>query len=262
MHFVQQGSGTPPFVFVHGFTCDLTDWDAQVAAFTPRHQVVACDLRGHGGTPGVPDDCSIDTYGADVAALLEQLDLRRAILVGHSLGCRVVLRAAGAVPDRVAGVVLIDGSQLGSGDPEAAERATRAKVEAVGFPNFVQGMFEQMFVPGTPESIRSRIVSRAMRMPAALGTALFPRSPAWDARHLAPVLEATSQPLLVLQSTAVIDGRRVSLAPGMRVPYLDLVRRAAPHASIETIPATGHFMQIDAPDWVNAKLAAFAAKVG
>ncbi len=53
--------------------------------------MLAVDLRGHGATPGAADECSIETYGADVAALVEQSGLERAVLVGHSMGCRVVL---------------------------------------------------------------------------------------------------------------------------------------------------------------------------
>ena len=261
MHYVQRGERNPPIVFVHGFTCDHTDWEAQLAAFAPKHRVVACDLRGHGKTPGTPETCSIDTFGADVAALVEELGLNDVVLVGHSLGCRVVLQAAQVIPNRVSGIVLVDGSRLGTGDPEALERSMRAKVEAVGFPTFAAGMFEQMFVPGaTPAAIKTHILDRAAKMPAAIGAALFPRTPAWDAKNLDRVLATTKQPLLALQSTTTnAEGKRVPMAPGLPAPLLDALRAATPHAQIETISTVGHFTQIDAPAWVNEKIAAFIA---
>ncbi len=262
MHYVQQGYGTPAIVFVHGFTCDHTDWEAQMGAFASRHRVIACDLRGHGKTPGSPDDCSIDTYGADVAALVQELDLKGAILVGHSLGCRVVLQAARNTPDRIGGIVLVDGSRLGTGDPDALEQTMRAKVEAVGFAKFAGAMFEQMFVPGTPAAIKAGIMDRAAKMPAAIGTALFPRTPAWDAKNLERVLTETKQPLLALQSTTMnAEGKRVPMAPGLPSPLLDLLRTVAPHAKIETISTVGHFTQIDAPEWVNEKIAGFIGSI-
>jgi pimeloyl-ACP methyl ester carboxylesterase len=259
MHYVQRGHGAPAIVFVHGFTCDHTDWEAQLAAFAPQHRVVACDLRGHGKTPGTPDTCSIDTFGADVAALVKELGLNKVVLVGHSLGCRVVLQAAQHVPARVAGIVLVDGSKLGSGDPDALERSMRAKVEAVGFAKFAAGMFEQMFVPGTtPPATKSAIIERATKLPAAIGTALFPRTPAWDAKNLERVLAATKQPLLALQSTTMnAEGKRVPMAPGLPSPLLDALRTLTPHAKIEIISTVGHFTQIDAPQWVNEKIGAF-----
>src|SRR5207302_680684 len=107
-HF-SRGRGAPPLVFVHGFTCDHTDWRFQVSHFQTQRQVVACDLRGHGSTPGGPEDCTISHYGGDVAAMLAKLDLAKSILVGHSMGCRVVLEAARLDPDRVCAIVLIDG---------------------------------------------------------------------------------------------------------------------------------------------------------
>ncbi|MSQ18743.1 MAG: alpha/beta hydrolase [Betaproteobacteria bacterium] len=260
MHYVQRGAGTPPIVFVHGFTCDHTDWEAQLAAFAPKHRVIACDLRGHGKTPGTPETCSIDTFGADVAALVEELGLNNVVLVGHSLGCRVVLQAAQVIPKRVSGIVLVDGSKLGSGDPETLERSMRAKVEAVGFATFAAGMFEQMFVPGTPIAIKQPIIDRAAKMPTAIGTALFPRTPAWDAKNLDRVLATTKQPLLAVQSTTLnAEGKRVPMAPGLPAPLLDQLRVSTPHAQIETISTVGHFTQIDAPGWVNEKIAAFIA---
>src|SRR6185295_12083173 len=127
MHFIQAGNGKPPLVFVHGFACSHEDWRAQIDHFRKAHALVACDLRSHGQTPGRPEECSIAHYGGDVAALLNHLELTGCILVGHSMGCRVVLEAnrlllSSHYAERVAGIVLIDGSRSGSGDPDAAEK--------------------------------------------------------------------------------------------------------------------------------------------
>src|SRR5579885_2846828 len=94
LHHVIAGPPTRPVVFVHGFGCGLTDWDSQVAHLSPRHLTVAVDLRGHGRSPGPAVACSIERYGADVAELMRALSLPPAVLVGHSLGCRVVTEAA------------------------------------------------------------------------------------------------------------------------------------------------------------------------
>src|SRR5205823_3152873 len=91
LHYIRLGAGAPPLFFVHGFACSHQDWRLQFTHFSPRHEVIACDLRGHGATPGRPQECSIEHYGGDVAALLTNIDFDRAILVGHSMGCRVVL---------------------------------------------------------------------------------------------------------------------------------------------------------------------------
>src|SRR3954470_1226180 len=111
MNFIREGSGAPPLVFVHGFACSLEDWRGQLDFFRQTNEVVACDLRGHGATPGRPQECSIEHYGGDVAALVNNLEGGPAILVGHSMGCRVVLEANRLLGKKVAGIVLVDGSR-------------------------------------------------------------------------------------------------------------------------------------------------------
>lgn len=259
--FVQAaGSGVPEMVFVHGFTCDHTDWAAQVAEFGGAQAVLACDLRGHGQTPGDPADCSIERLGADVAQLVRSRDLKEAILVGHSMGCRVVLEAYRGAPERVAGLVLIDGSRMGTGDPAQAEEAMRAAIDFVGFPAFADALCKGMFF--RPSTDATRIVGRAQRVSGAIGGALFPSMARWDAGRMDAALDAVRVPLMVIQSTTLSPERkRVQLKEGETAPWLDLVRRRVPGARIEVIAGSSHFPQIDAPARVNALLADFVGSL-
>jgi pimeloyl-ACP methyl ester carboxylesterase len=258
MHFVRSGRGAPPLVFVHGFACSHEDWGAQLEFFEKTHEVGACDLRGHGATPGRPHECSIEHYGGDVAALLGNLDLRDAILVGHSMGCRVVLEAARLDPRRVAGLVLVDGSRIGSGDPGEAEAAARAAIESVGYAAFARKFFSDMFLGPSAEA--ETIIARAMRLPAETGAALLPRMVRWDAEMLERALAALRAPLMAIQSTYINTQRkRVALEPGETTPWLELLKQSVPGAKIEVIPGVGHFNQLEAPDAVNRLIASFAS---
>jgi len=244
-----------PLVFIHGFACTHDDWQHQLAHFAARHPVFAPDLRGHGATHARPEDCSIETYGADVAALLEGKDLRGAVLIGHSMGCRVVLQACLNAPARIAAVALIDGSYRGGGgDPAAAEAAGRAAIAEIGYAEFQRRLFDGMFL--APSALSQRIVERAMRLPEAVGASLHPRIARWDTATMAAALAAVKVPLLVIQTTSVLaGGKRVPLQAGDSSPWLDLVRGKAPHARIEIIPGMGHFPQLEVPDTVNGYLA-------
>ncbi|MDH4191457.1 MAG: alpha/beta hydrolase [Betaproteobacteria bacterium] len=256
MHYVIEGGGAPALVLVHGFACDHQDWRAQLDHFAPRHAVLACDLRGHGATPGGPDECSIEHYAGDVAALLGALEIPRAVLVGHSLGCRVVLEAARLDPERVAGVVLIDGSRMGRDDPAQAESAMRAAIEFAGYAAFVEALFAQMFFQ--PSAQARAIVARARRLPAKTGSALFPRLLRWDAAELESALDALRAPLLVIQTTWINEQKkRAPLEAGQSTPWLELVKARVPGARIEIIPDTGHFAQIEAADEVNRMIDGF-----
>lgn len=245
-------------MFVHGFACAHGDWHFQIEEFRKSREVVALDLRGHGATPGRAHECSIEHYGGDVAALIASLDLPKAVLVGHSMGCRVVLEANRLAPERVAGLVLVDGSRLGTGDPQAAEAATRAAIEAKGYAAFSEEFFRQAFFRSSPEA--EAIVARAVRSSAGFGADLLPRVARWDAAMLDAALAAVRAPLLAIQSTMMDAGRRrVPMKAGDTSPWLELLRSRG--ARVEIVPNTGHFAMLEAPEAVNALIGAFVREL-
>ena len=262
LFYERAGDGDPPLVFVHGIASAHDDWRAQLDYFRARRCVVACDLRGHGASTGDPAQCDIETYGADVSALLRALDLPPAVLIGHSLGCRVVLQASVDAPERVIGLVLVDGSRLGTGDPQMAEQAARQQIQAVGYPAFLRGFFAGMFLEGSDPAVQERIVGRALALPEAIGAALFPRVVRWDAQAMDAALGRVAVPLLVIQSTYVTPQRvRVPLAPGASTPWLELVRRSVPTAQSEIVSGAGHFAMLEKPHAVNQHLEQFVARL-
>ncbi|HWM43062.1 MAG TPA: alpha/beta hydrolase [Burkholderiales bacterium] len=246
-------------MFVHGFLCSHEDWRFQLKALKSEHEVVACDLRGHGKTPGRPQECSIEHYGGDVAALVVHLDFKKAVLVGHSMGCRVVLEANRIAPERVAGMVLVDGSRFGTGDPAAAEAAAQAQIAQAGYAAWAEELFRQMFLKSTPAT--ERLVARAVRQSAEIGAALWPRSARWDAGTLETALAAVRAPLLVIQTTTrnAQTGKRGPLKAGQTTPWLDLLRTRIPASRIEILPGLGHFPQLETPARVNQLIAEFAS---
>ncbi|WP_293344007.1 alpha/beta hydrolase [Parvibaculum sp.] len=98
-----------PIVFHHGWPLSADDWDAQLTFFVNQgYRVVAHDRRGHGRSAQVSDGHDMDHYAADVEAVVEALDLRNAVHIGHSTGGGEVARyVARAKPGRVAKAVLI-----------------------------------------------------------------------------------------------------------------------------------------------------------
>jgi pimeloyl-ACP methyl ester carboxylesterase len=254
MHFIRAGKGTPPIVFVHGFACSLEDWKPQLEHFQKTNEVVACDLRGHGQTPGRPHECSIEHYGGDLAALVNNLELAPCILVGHSMGCRVVLEANRLVPDRVAGIVLVDGSRNATSDPEGAEAAARATVERLGYAAFAETLFRQMFF--TPSAQADAIVARAVKSSAAFGPELWPRVSRWDAGQMDAAFDAVRAPVLAIQSTTRnAQLQRAPMKPGDTSPWVDYLRSRG--AKVEIVSGVGHFTMLEAPETVNRLIADF-----
>jgi non-heme chloroperoxidase len=102
------GSGQP-LVFSHGWPLSADDWDTQLMFFLAHgYRVVAADRRGHGRSTQVADGHDMDHYADDLAAVVEHLDLKDAIHIGHSTGGGEVVRyIARHGEDRVAKAVLI-----------------------------------------------------------------------------------------------------------------------------------------------------------
>ena len=107
--FYKDWGGGQPLVFHHGWPLTADDWDAQLMYFLSKgFRVIAHDRRGHGRSSQSHDGNEMDTYAADVAALAEHLDLKKAVHIGHSTGggevARYVAQHGGG---RVAKAVLI-----------------------------------------------------------------------------------------------------------------------------------------------------------
>jgi pimeloyl-ACP methyl ester carboxylesterase len=103
-----RGKGELALVFVHGWCCDKRYWSYQVPYFENRYRVVTIDLAGHGLSDIGRRLWTIETFGGDVLAVVEKLNIERAILIGHSMGGPVIIEAARRMPDRVIGLVGID----------------------------------------------------------------------------------------------------------------------------------------------------------
>ncbi|MEM7250250.1 MAG: alpha/beta hydrolase [Pseudomonadota bacterium] len=264
IHFVDTGgaSDAPTLVFVHGFGCALGDWAAQYDFFKARYRCIACDLPGHGDTPPWPEHNRIAAMGADVAKLLTSLVITDAVLVGHSMGCRVVLQAALDEPTRVAGLGFMDGSWIGQGDPDTVRAGALRVFNEQTFSSMVTQLFGEMFNDDTFAELREGSIARAAARPARYATELFADLQAWDARFLQASIRALGVPSIAIQSTYLnAERQRVSINEGNTTPWLDLLRAERNDADIAIVPNAGHFNMIEKPDEVNAHLDAFLKRL-
>jgi len=103
----------PPLVLVHGLASNCRMWDGAAAHFR-RHGVttVAVDLRGHGRSDKPDHGYDFDTVCDDVVSVVDWLGVERAVVVGQSWGGNVVVHLAHRRPDRVHGVVAVDGGMI------------------------------------------------------------------------------------------------------------------------------------------------------
>jgi len=256
IHHVVAGSGSPPIIFVHGFGCSYADWLAQIEHFSPRQMVVAVDLPGHGATPMPAEPASIALGAREVAALLQSRAMPPAVLIGHSMGCRVVLDAALRARKHVAAIVLLDGSRL----PPQSDQAFEMRIAAGEYRDLVRALFKQMFTASSDPRTIDAAIRRALALPETVGEAYLLSMARYDAEMFASTLERVDKPLLALQTTFIDDQReRTSMVAGQTTPYLEFLRSKVPAVRIEALAGLGHFPQMEAPTEVNRMIASFIA---
>jgi pimeloyl-ACP methyl ester carboxylesterase len=262
MFYIDEGTGDPTFVFVHGFCCCHEDWELQRAHFRRTSRVVVCDLRGHGRSDQCGESWTIDECANDVVRLLEELNIDDVVLVGHSMGCRVILRCYLDAPHRVRALVFVDPSYVAEGsDPTSFEVAREEPLSEVPWDTFIRRTFDQMFVPTSPRLSRERILDQALRTREEVGRGLAEEFFLWDARNMTSALSQVRVPVLSLQST-VVHGVRRPMRDGERTPWIKLLGRYLPEATIEVIPDVGHFSMLEAPEVVNNAITSFVRKTG
>ena len=99
----------PAIVCIHGLTANHTCWASVADVLSPAHRLIAYDLRGRGESDKPDKGYSLAVHGDDLEGLLDHFGLKKAVLIGHSLGAHIAVRFAATRPQRVAKLVLVDG---------------------------------------------------------------------------------------------------------------------------------------------------------
>ncbi len=249
LHVVERGAGRP-VVLVHGYTLRVAVWTLQLERWPARgRRVVAYDQRGHGGSSVGADGFTAAAMADDLRTVLEALDLRDAVVVGHSLGGMVLQQLALDRPDvvaeRVRRLVLLS---------TAARGTAWAGSRFVGLVERAGGPYGRL----TPGVMARRELGFFL---AAIGVG--PRAPAWiversqeltascppatiaDAGRLLLRFDVSDRIAAVRTPTTVVCGRADRLTPVRE--SVRLAERIA-GARLEVVPGVGHMVMLEAPD--------------
>jgi pimeloyl-ACP methyl ester carboxylesterase len=240
--FAETGSGSPPIVLVHGWTCDHTYFAPQRDYFSARHHVVAVDLRGHGQSDKPKGPYTIAGFADDVAWLCRELGLSKPVIVGHSMGGMAAIELAARHGELPSAIVACD-------SPVAVPRQLADNLVAIT---------AEFHKPDWRPAHR-----------AFLSDALF--GPADDPERKARILaDMTSAPdHVTLGCWEAIVGADINAAvKKCKIPFLylaaspplaDLVRlrELNPQVMVGETVGAGHFHQLEVPEQVNAMIDRF-----
>lgn len=229
--------GEIAIVFVHGLGGRLEHWSAQLAALGPALHGVALDLPGHGGSdPGRGD--SIPALAAAIGAVLDDLGLRRPVVVAHSLGALAAIEYAGGHPQRVAGLLLVDPSGDQSRLPED-ERARYLESVRADPAAETAWSFRQLLVDASP-AVADRVMESLEAVPAEVLLDALEGAVAYSPL---PALERFGGPV------------RSLVTEFNRLPQS--LHNLRPEIAVRAVAGASHWLMMDRPREVWAELVDF-----
>lgn len=164
---VEQAGSGPPVVLVHGLSGTAQAWAGVRAPLAQDFRVIAYDLRGAGRSEATPGPYSVPLLADDLQALIEQLDIGPAALVGHSLGGGVALLVAARRPDLVRCVVAAGVAV----DPPEQIRAETASWATIVRTEGMQAVAPTMAVTGCSAGFREAHPERVDELVQAISAA-------------------------------------------------------------------------------------------
>jgi pimeloyl-ACP methyl ester carboxylesterase len=232
-----------PILFLHSLAGNGGQWALQLDHVRRHRRAVALDFRGHGESdPAEDGDYSVAALAGDVAAVADQLGLRRFLLAGHSLGSAVAIEYAGRHPERVAGLLLVDPNGDTSRVPDEEFASFLAALRSDPLAE-LESYFRQLLVGGDPDA--AGWVLEDLRLTHE------------DAVALAVEGALRYQPLPALER---YPGPKLSIISDMnRLPYS--LHNLRPDLPVRLMTGTGHWVMMDRPEVFNHLLDEFVAEV-
>jgi pimeloyl-ACP methyl ester carboxylesterase len=237
----------PAILFVHGWTCNRSHFGPQVERFAAEYRCISVDLRGHGMSDAPEQEYTIGGFADDVGWIADQLGVRAAILVGHSMGGSIALALAQARPALARAVALLDPAIL---FPPALQEAAGQLADAFAAPDGMDAVraFErgQFFGPSSAQALVEHILDEACRTPQA-------------------VVASAMRNLVTFDGATAIASIKVPLmyvAADRQLSDVARLRELAPDAWVGGTVGSGHFHQLEVPEQINAMLARFFAVHG
>jgi pimeloyl-ACP methyl ester carboxylesterase len=240
---------TPALVLIHGYPFDHTMWDHVVNLLDPGIPVLAPDLRGFDGNPPGSQEPSLNVMANDLAELLEQKEITRAVVAGMSMGGYVALALAEIAKARLAGLALVDSQSIADTDEiRQNRRNTIQKIREQGPELAAKTALPKLFAPNNaerPEFVRFPLMGAQRAGIEGLSWALEAMARRPDRTEL---LQSLKIPILVLH------GKQDQFIPAERAVQL---AQSIPGTAYVELPDAGHCSPLEDPKGVADALTQF-----
>jgi len=245
VHYQNYGEGKDAVIFIHGWSCNLNFWKANLPAFVNQSRVIAIDLPGHGESDKPQVTYSMDLFARAIDAVLQDAKVERATLVGHSMGAPVIRQFYRKYPDKTRALVIVDGSLRPFSNPEQMKqfldplRGPDYKKQAellIGF------MVQPVKDKKTQEEIKAAMISAPQHVMVGAMDAMMD-----DAIWKEDKINAPTLALMAKQ-------------PQWNAEYEKFVRELVPGIDYQVWEGVSHFLMMDEPQKFNDTVLAFMKK--
>ena len=236
--FQHSGAGDISIVFIHGWSCDGSYWENQMDYFGKQYRVVAVDLAGHGSSGTERKDYTIQSFALDVKAVVENLNLEKVILVGHSMGGAVILEAAKLLGNKV--VCLVGADTYQNFTEKFPEDLRNKFVDEfkINFVEHTKDFVKKMFPESADSAIVETISKDMSSAPSEVAISAMKNLFDYD-------------PIETLKN---IDAPIVSINSDFWPTNVEANRTAAKNFRLKIMGNVGHFVMIEDPETFNSLL--------
>lgn len=255
IYYVEGGNpAAASVIFIHGFPFSSEIWKSQLEALGHDYHAVAYDFRGLGKSAVGDGQYTLEGHVDDLIALLDFLEIDKAVVVGLSMGGYIALRALERNPERFLGVALCDTQSKADDNAGKLKRAAGAKaVKKDGAAAFAQGFVGAVF---TPASIENKVPE--VDFIRDIISANDPVAIAGNLIAMAARTDTTESLADIAVPTLILVGEEDKLTPP------DAARDM--HTRIEgsqlhLVPRAAHLSNLENPEFFNARLLEFLATI-
>jgi pimeloyl-ACP methyl ester carboxylesterase len=245
VHYVNYGKGEEALIFIHGWTCNISNWRNQLAEFAKRNRVIAIDLPGHGKSDKPEVAYSMDLFARAVHAVMSDAKVNKAVLVGHSMGTPVARQFYRKYPDKTLAIVIADGALRPFGDKAMMDRM----IESLRSPNYKEansGMMAAMMGTSISAETKEQITSSCLSAPQHVTVS---------------AMEGMADPTIwgddkINIPVLAVMAKNPFFPPDIEQSYKSLV----PNLDFQMWEGVGHWVMMEKPKEFNQALLAFLDK--
>ncbi len=242
-----RGKGEPTLIFIHGWSCDRSYWREQLPYFAKKNRVVAIDLAGHGESGLNRKAWTLDAFADDVAAVAAKLRLKQVVLIGHSMGGSVIVKAAPKFPGQVIGLVTVD--QFFN----LEEKHTREEGDQFLAPfreNFreaVSTWVRTVFTPKSDPKLVEWVVAHMSARPPEVGLGAASGADG-------EIAFAFNIDNCLIRALQKVEAPLVFINSDLQPTAEEINKRYPPFSNAKIVRGVGHFVMLEAPAVFNGLL--------